>query len=98
MSGGVSKPRRVELGEPLKGCHVLVDADSLDMGLLEDIQSGDVGRFIRAVARAVVGGDACPGLGGDEATRLAALRRLKPDQFAAVFQAMQGLFSVPKTS
>ena len=91
-------PRRVELAAPLEGCHVQVDDDQLDMGHLADMQSQSMDRIIGALARAVVGGDACAGLNGDEPARVAALRRMKPEAFGAVLSGVEELFRVPKRS
>lgn len=98
MSAETPAPRRVDLAAPLDGCHVLVDEDQLDMAHLADMQSQVMDRILAAMARTVVGGDACPGLNGDEPARLAALGRLKPDQFAPILQGVEDLFRVPKRS
>ena len=96
MSGDATEPRRVDLDGPLHGYHVQVDDDQLDMGHLAAMQSQSMDRIIGARARAGVGGDACPGLNGDEAARGAALRRMKPEPFGALLSGVEELFRVPK--
>lgn len=91
--------RRVELGEPLVGAHVLVDEDQLDMAHLAAMQSQNMDRIMGALARAIVGGNAVPGLAADDVEqRAAALGRLKPAEFGAIMSAVGELFRVPKRS
>lgn len=83
-------PKRVDLAGRLSGYYVMVDVDQIDCGLLEDLESKNVGTILDAMARLVVGGDLPHG------TDRAGLRRLTPHQIAEVIKVIPALFDLPK--
>lgn len=92
MSDVSDKGQRVELGGALAGHYIRVNVDALDCGVIEDMESGKVGKILAAFASLIVGGDLPHG--HDHA----GLRKLKPDQLTAIALAIPELFTVPKPS
>jgi len=91
MTENKSEPLRIDLKEPLAGCYVLLDADQLDVGLLEDIQSDKWRDTLDSLARAIVGGELPHG------TDRAGIRRLRLAQLFALLKGVDGAFAVPKS-
>mgnify|MGYP003405057485 CR=1 FL=1 len=90
MSDVSDKGKRVELAGALAGHYIRVDLDVFDCGVLEELESGRLGRIMPALAGVIVGGDLPHGHDLD------GLRKLKPRQLGAVCDAMPGLFDIPK--
>jgi hypothetical protein len=107
----LTEPIRVDLEGALKGQHVLLAPDELNIGLIEDVQSGSVKFQIDAITRAIVGGNLVGVRGGavfaladfeteDEARAAIRLgvRRLKLPEMQALIQGLDGVFELPKVS
>lgn len=90
--------QRFELDSALAGRHVLIDTDECTIGVLEDMQSGNIPLTLDAFSRVIVGGN-LPGfeaLSSDDEQRQTevrnVLRRLKPKEFRALVTALGGAF------
>lgn len=82
---------RVELNGDLAGHHLLLDPNELTFGLLEDVQSGQAGTMIDALALVIKGGDLPKG------NDRAGLRRLTKDAMKSVIQGVGSAFEAPKS-
>lgn len=81
---------RVELNGTLKGSYLILDPDALTFGLLEDLQSGQTGAMLDALAAAIVGGDLPKG------TDRKGLRQLRIDAMKSVIEGVGSAFELPK--
>lgn len=81
---------RQDLEGEYEGYHLLLDPDELNLGLIEDIETGTVQKTLTALTRVIVGGDIPKGTDRDS------LRRLKAPEAAAVVQGVIAALGIPK--
>ncbi len=88
----MSEHVRVDLHGALEGHHLVVDADELTIGTLEDMQSGSFAKMRGAAEAVIVSADLPRGILHTE------LRKLKLQEFKAVSDGIAEVISVPKAS
>jgi hypothetical protein len=98
---------RVDLEGALKGQHVLLDPDELNVGFLEDIETGSIRTSMDALSRCIVGGNLIVVAGGsvfpgaaelDRTALRQSLRRLKAAEAKALIDGVAGVWALPKAS
>ena len=85
-----SDVRTVQLSGPLEGASIDVDADRLDFGVLDDLQSNSAPTILDCLARCIVGGTLPKGSDRD------GMRRLKMHEITPVIEAVCSLLVLPK--
>jgi hypothetical protein len=87
----MAETMRVELDGALAGKHVILNADELTFGLVEDIQSNQASAVLDGLASVIIEGDLPKGCDR------AGLRRLKPAEIAALLKGVGQSFQMPKS-
>lgn len=82
---------RVPLSGTLAGYYVDIRPDELNVGFLEDLESGKIALQLTALVRALAGGNLPYGIDR------AGLRRLKSAQFLDLFRGVTAPYAVPKS-
>lgn len=83
---------RVELAAPLDGRHIVVAAEQVTFGFLEDMQSAQAKLVLDAMAAAIVGGDLPYGCDR------AGLRRLSTAQMQPIIRGVMSVIAEPPKS
>jgi hypothetical protein len=85
-------PRTVELGGTLAGYSFVYDRDLVTVGVIEDLESMSVTRWVQALLAIIVSGNLPHGIDHD------GFKALKVDQLGDVALALRESFAAPKAS